>query len=1343
MTSAPCADQALVDPLAEGEEVCAFPASLGQERFWFLDQIEKGNPAFNIAVRFALKGALDVAILERAFNELVSRHEILRTTFGMSDGHLTQWIRPAPAIATPVNDLRSLDQPERDEEANRLTVVEARKRFDLTSGPLLRASLLRLEDECYELMLTVHHIVADGWSIGVIANELGVIYEAFARHRKSPLPDLPIQYADFTVWRKEQLQDGSLDPDREYWKKQLENVAQFEVLPDKPRPPVQTSNGTILSLLLPKSLTNALKELGGRHGATLFMTALAVFKMLMHRYTGQDDIVIGSQIAGRNRVELEPLIGPFINTLVLRTDVSGYPAFPELLGRVRDMAADSVAHQEMPFELLVEELRPERDPSRNVIFQVNFIYQRDFIKPLEFSGLSLTAIPSKSPGAIYDLNFFMVERAEGWRLSCEYNTDLFEADSITRMLNHFRTLLEGVAENPQRRVSEFPLLSDAERALIVTGWNGTRAEYRAHRTVAQLFEDQAARTPGAIAAVFEKEKATYGELNERANQLAHYLQKRAAGPGVLVGICVERSLDMLAGILAILKAGSAYVPLDPGFPRERLAYMLEDSGLPLLLTSERLVTELNPKTAATVCLDRDRAEIARENTANPTAASKPDDLAYVIYTSGSTGKPKGVEIQNRALVNLLEAMRREPGLTASDVLVAVTTLSFDIAGLELLLPLLAGASVAIASREQASQGGPLLQLLESSRATVLQATPATWRMLIEAGWKRTPALKMLCGGEALSRSLANELIDRGAELWNMYGPTETTIWSSASRVERGNGPVLLGGPIANTQFYILDGEGEPAPIGAPGELCIGGDGLARGYLKKPELTAERFVRDPFSPKPEARIYRTGDRARYLANGKIEFLGRMDFQVKVRGFRIELGEIESALLRRPELKEAVVIVREDAGAEPYLAAYIVSAGDAPTSEALREHLRQGLPDYMIPSAFVVLDRLPLTPNGKVDRRALPAPERSMPQQNSFRAARDVLERKLTGIWENVLNIHPIAVDDNFFDLGGHSLLAARLFAQIHKKLGKTLPLATLFQAPSIEKLAAAIRDSGWTPPWSPLVSIRPNGSKPPFFFVHPIGGNVLNFRGFASHLSADQPVYGLQAQGLDGKQAPHLRVEDMAADYIKEIRTVQPNGPYYLGGFSAGAIVAFEMSRQLHKAGEEVALLALLDSFFTGSIKSMDAAGAYRVRLNRSVRTLRFNLGYMARIGLKEFAAKKTKNLKLRTGIGMWRVSRTLNENISGAIPKINLGVEQAFLVAVADYVPRPYPDKAVLFRAKDQAGFYSEDPLLGWGKWIAGGLEIRGVSGDHDTILHEPHIGVLARELNACLEEIQAAIPAR
>ncbi|MDQ2898441.1 MAG: condensation domain-containing protein, partial [Acidobacteriota bacterium] len=675
MTPAPCADKASVaTPCAEEEEVCAFPASLAQQRFWFLDQIEKGNPAFNIAVRFALKGALDVSILERTFNEIVRRHEILRTTFGMSDGQIAQWIRPEVTIETPVIDLRSFDQPEREEVANRLTVEEAQKRFDLTMGPLLRATLLRFEGEYHELMVTVHHIVADGWSIGLITNELGAIYEAFARRHESPLPDLPFQYADFSVWQKDWLQDHSLDPDRDYWKGQLDNLAQFEVITDKPRPPIQTSNGAILSVLLPKSLTNALKELGGRHGATLFMTALAVFKMLMHRYTGQDDILVGSQIAGRNQVELEPLIGLFINTLVLRTDVSGNPVFPELLGRVRDMAADSIAHQEMPFELLVEELRPERDPSRNVIFQVNFIYQRDFIKPLEFSGLSLTAIPSKSPGAIYDLNFFMVERAEGWRLSCEYNTDLFEAATATRMLNHFRTLLEGVAENPARRVSEFPLLSDAERNQILIDWNDTRTEYPAHRTVVQLFEAKAAETPEAIAAVFENEKLTYRALNQRSNHIAHYLRKRGAGPDVLVGICVERSLDMLAGILAILKAGSAYVPLDPGFPHERLAYMLEDSGMPLLLTSERLAERLNPKKARAVCLDRDRAEIALESAANPTAASNPDDLAYVIYTSGSTGRPKGVEIQNRAFVNLLEAMRNQPGLTTRDVLVAVTTL---------------------------------------------------------------------------------------------------------------------------------------------------------------------------------------------------------------------------------------------------------------------------------------------------------------------------------------------------------------------------------------------------------------------------------------------------------------------------------------------------------------------------------------------------------------------------------------------------------------------------------------------------------------------------------------------
>jgi amino acid adenylation domain-containing protein len=1075
--------------------------------------------------------------------------------------------------------------------------------------------------------------------------------------------------------------------------------------------------------------------LSRRHDATLFMTMFAAFTALLHRYTGEHDIVVGSQVVGRNSVEVEPLIGPFINTLVLRADASGDPSFETLLARVRQTVLDALAHQDLPVERVAEVLRVQRSAERNLLFQVNFIYQRDFVRPWEYAGVRMRPIPSMSPGAMYDLNVFLVERADGWRLSCEYNTALFREDTVRRLLEHFENLLEAVLRDPSRPIGDYDFLSAREEDQILRAWNRTGAEYPRNAATHQLIEAQARRTPEAVAVVCGPQSITYRELDRRANTLARALQRRGFTRGDRAGICIERSIEMLVSLLAVWKAGGAYVPLDPSFPPARLAFMADDSGLRLLLTTKSLAGQLNTTAPIQLLDEPDTRMDTRRQPRYPNddapcdAGAGPTDIAYVIYTSGSTGKPKGVQIHHQALVNLLCAVLAQPGLAAADSLLAVTTISFDIAGLELFAPLLAGARIILASREQAPSGAQLRDLLAASRATVLQATPATWRMLIDSGWRGADGLKMLCGGEPLSRELADALLERGGELWNMYGPTETTIWSSWCRVQRDGAPITIGPPAANTLFYVLDKRCRPVPPGVPGELCIGGEGVARGYLNRPELNAERFLANPFA---QGRIYRTGDLARFRPDGIVELLGRMDTQVKIRGFRIELGEVEAALAACPGVRNGAVVVREDASGEKVLAGYFVPPIPLGVSaESVRSYLKQRLPDYMVPTHLVPLASLPQTPNGKLDRKALPAPETvRVETAPAAETSNDPLEAMLIAIWERVLGFQPVRKTDDFFEIGGHSVLAARLFARMEKVIGKTLPLATLFQAPTVEKLARLLRDGGWTPPWSSLVPIRPGGSKTPFYFVHPIGGNVLNFAGFASHFDAGQPVYGLQARGLDGKNAPNTSIVRMAEDYIADIRSVQPEGPYFIGGFSAGGVVAYEMARQLRAQGQQVAVLALLD---TPVSITADSAAAART-MARWIRTVRFNARYALHVGPVAFARLKARNWRMRARIRLW----TLRHWLAGSADPTGLGVEEAFLVALRNYVPAPYEGDATLFRAKDE--FVSDsDPTLGWGRLVQGRLEIREISGDHDTILYEPHIGMLARVLDSCLHAVQAS----
>jgi amino acid adenylation domain-containing protein len=1053
----------------------ALPLSYAQQRLWFLEQLGLSHCAYNLLEATRLLGTLDVAALAQSLQEIIRRHEILRTTFTHIEGQPRQVIGPATHPSLLIVDLREVpDEHEREAQLHTLAREEAQRPFDLAEGPLLRAKLLRLGAKEHVLLLTMHHIVSDGWSHGIFWKELTVLYEVFATGKPSPLPDLSIQYADFAQWQLQCLRGEVLETQRTYWKQQLNGLSILQLTMDRPHPAVQTLRGTRHSLALSPTLTRALKALSQQHGVTLFMTLLAAFQTLLHRYTRQDDIPVGTFIANRNRIEIEGLIGFFVNTLVLRTDLSGDPSFRVLLHRVREVTLGAYSHQDLPFEKLLEELRPQRNLSQTPLFQVLFNFHNTPNQPLELPGLTCGTVEVDPETAWFDLGLDLRETAEGIRGWIEYSTDVFEAATIARMEGHFQTLLEGIIADPNQPLSMLPLLTEVEWHRLLVEWNTTQTAYpRDTPPIVKLFEAQVERTPDAIAMVFDGQQLTYQELNRRANQVACYLQKLGVGPEILVGMYMEHSLEMVIGILGIFKAGGVYVPFDPAYPQERLAFMLEDTRVTVLLTQKRLVARFPVHNARVVCLDNVWEAIGQEHTENPISRITADNLAYVIYTSGSTGKPKGVAVEHKQLLNRFAWMWQVYPFAAEEVCCLKTSVNFVDSLWELFGGLLQGVRTVVIPDRTLKDPHELVQNLAANHVTRIMLVPSLLRLLLDTFddlKDRLLRLKVWCtGGEALSVDLCQRFIDcmPHSVLLNIYGLSEgfdvacydTRLWN------RGQTSMPIGRPIANTQIYLLDQHLQPVPIGVPGELYMGGIGLARGYFNQPALTAEWFMAAPFSNEPGARLYKTRDLARYLPDGNIEYLGRLDHQVKIRGVRIELREIEAGLERYPAVRQAVVLAWEEASSDRRLVAYVVPTREpAPTVSELHGFLKAKLPAYMAPAAFVFLETLPLTPSGKVDRNALPQPEGSRPElDRGFVAPHDAFERQLTHMWEDLLGVKPIGVQDDFFELGGHSLLAVQLFARIEKVTGKRLPLATLFQSPTVAHLAYSLRQDGVVAP----------------------------------------------------------------------------------------------------------------------------------------------------------------------------------------------------------------------------------------------------------------------------------------
>jgi amino acid adenylation domain-containing protein len=1012
-----------------------------------------------------LTGQLNVDALARSLNEVIRRHEILRTTFATRRNQPLQVIAPPWTISLSVTDLRDLSETDREDVVQSLIADEARRGFDLLEGPLFRTALLRLSEEDHVLLLTMHHIISDGWSIGVLIREITALYQAYSEGADSPLTALPIQYADFAVWQRQCLEGEAMQAQISYWRQQLQDSPPLLELPiDYPRPAIQTFRGASLPLVLSESLSAALKALSRGEDVTLFMTLFAAFATLLNRYTEQDDIAVGSPIAGRTQVEVESLIGCFVNTLVLRADLSGDPSFTELLGRVKEMALAAYAHQDLPFEKLVEELQPERNLNRTPLFQVMFVMQNAQDAALKLPGLELTRLEVSSQTAKFDLTLALEESASGLSGSLQYNTDLFDAESIARMGQHFRTLLQGIADNPRQRLSSLPLLTEEEQHDLLVRWNDTATEYPAQSCLHWLFEAQAEQTPHAIAVVFGNEEVTYKDLNTRANKFAHHLRALGVGPEVLVGLMAKRSVEMVVGVLAILKAGGAYLPLEPEYPDERLSFMLTDSGASVLLAQSTLASRFADFTGTVVSLDE---QPEASETFERARSVTPENLAYVIYTSGSTGQPKGVEVTHASVCNHLRWRQSAYPLSASDSFLQKASISFDISVWEIFAPLLAGARLVLAEPGGQRDSAYLGRLIAEKQITVAHFHPAMLRAVLQepdaARW--TSLRQVFCGGETLPRDTQRLFFDTvSAGLCHQYGPTETTIDVAAwdCLPDDARAVIPIGQPIGNTRLYVLDGELRPVPVGLPGELYVGGVALARAYLNRPGLTAERFVPDPFSPEPGGRLYRTGDHARWLSDGVVQFLGRADAQVKVRGYRVELGEIEAALASHPGVREAAATVHVDAGGERRLVGYVVARSERqPSISELRNFLLAKLPDYMAPSSFVFLDSLPLTASGKVNRQALPLPDQSRPElDQAFVAPQTPAEQMIAGVWREVLGTEQIGVDDNFFELGGHSLLATQVVGRLSEAFGFELPLRAIFESPTIaglsEKIATAVR-----------------------------------------------------------------------------------------------------------------------------------------------------------------------------------------------------------------------------------------------------------------------------------------------
>ncbi|HEY7805834.1 MAG TPA: amino acid adenylation domain-containing protein, partial [Croceibacterium sp.] len=1236
-------------PIGRRDASARVPLTAEQSQLWLHAQMAPEMPLYNESITIHRLGSYDHAALARALTEIVRRHEIWRTRFVELDGEVTQQVTQSIEIPLPLIDISHLAQDERQVEALRLATEDAKTPIPLDRAPLFRGRVVKLAEDEHRLYLTLHHMIFDGVSIyRTLVPELAALVAAFERGEPSPLPEPALQYADYAAWQAEQADSAALARQLDHWRSALaEPLPRLELAGDRPRAAHPTHAGSMEVFEIDDSLIEPLKRVAQAEGATLYMVLLAAYKTMLFRYTGDSDLIVGGVTDTRRRPELQPLMGYFLNTMALRSRPASDLSFREYLAQVKESVIGALSAIDIPFDRLVRELNIRRGTGTHPLFNTLFSIEPP-VDPFP-EGWDLTQMDVVVGAAKYDLYLELDERPAGFAGRFLYSTELFDGSTIRRMIGHWTRLLHGIAADPATSLAKLPMLGEEERRTLVHDWNATARDLPPTNVV-ERFARHAAEMPNVIALEQEDgQRWSYGELARRSDAIAARLVAEGAGGGSLVGLCLERSAWMVAAMLGIAKAGAAYLPLDPGFPPARLATIVEDAALDLVLVEPSTKAALPPSGARVLELDREWPDANFE--------SRPidgDALAYVLYTSGSTGRPKGVEIPHAALANLLLAMADTPGFERGQTLLAITTLSFDIAELELWLPLICGGTVLLASRETAMDMAALAELIDRARPHMLQATPATWRGLIEADWQGAPWLRALCGGEALPRALADQLLPRVGQLWNMYGPTETTIWSAVSRVEPG-GSVPIGKPIWNTQIRVLDEAGNDLPVGAVGEIYIGGRGLARGYRRRADLTEQRFVR-----AASERLYRTGDLGRWRSDGLLECLGRTDNEEKIRGFRVAIEEVEGALAKLPGVTAAAVRAWPDASGERALAAYVVGAGEGAEHRAA---LGTMLPDYMVPSHFILLDSLPLTPNGKVDRAQLPQP--GVAPRRPTELPETAAERRLAAIWQAVLKVDQVFRYDDFFDLGGHSLLIARLLRRIEADYGQRVPMAALFRAPKLADMAALIEAP--RPLDTPaLIPIQPHGTKPPILWLD--GGST--FLPLTVELGRDQPFLGISVDTvLEAAGGCPARLEDAAELVIGAIREVQPAGPYQLGGWCTSGILAFAVAARLREQGEDVALLALIHAAHPVHAKRI---GATRIFLSK----FRFHLS---------MSVSQPKGTR-------WRYFCERLQGLSDAAALAGGGeaVLQPALRSALDrialnYVPRPYSGNLLLIEPAERA----------------------------------------------------------
>ena len=1419
--------------MPEGYEAIS-PLSFDQQRLWLLEKLASTGAAYNIASAYLVRGNLQTEALKRSFSELVRRHQALRAFFIELDGQPIQVTAETVEWQLSTLDLSHLPPASREAEARKIAEREANQTFDLNCLPLWQVKLIRLDSETHWLLFAIHHIIFDGWSSDIFFNELVTLYEAECQGHPCVLPELTMQQGDFARWQQQRLQGKFLDDLLGYWTQKLGNNLQALDLPtDFPRPAQPTYKGATLSIQLEESLADGLRILSRQRQTTLFMTLLAAFKLLLFRYTGQTDIAVGTPIASRSRSELANTIGFLVNTLVLRTGLDGRESFLDFLDRVRVTTLEAYDCQDLPFDLLVKALRPERDLSYNPLFQVMFaLGNADKSLPEQNRTLTFKPLETETHTAQFDLTLEVEEINNKLEASIEYSTDIFQPETVRRMLENFKVLVAGIVANPQQPILELPLLSSSERHQLLEVWNRSqgvdeavpsqclnpeslelilslettdngvvgelthygdpanagaialalknflpelqkiarepgyvppqkisigetnlaelgiswdkdaRARDAEVKCLHQHFTDRARETPHKVALSDRDQQLTYGELNAKANQLAHYLVALGVKPDMPVGVCFERSPDMVVALLAVLKAGGTYLPLDPSYPEERLEYIMNDARVEVALTQSDLTAKLSGIPQHIVCLDKDRTAIAAKPQSEPAVDVALHHLAYIIYTSGSTGKPKGVMVEHQAASHFVRAAIAEYGITAADCSLQFASISFDLAIEEIFTCIAAGARLQLRTDDAIGTPSQFLRACKEWGVTVLNLPTAFWHQLVASAQIQFPSAVrlVLIGGE---RALPNmvkswqQQVGDYPRLINAYGPTEATVTATTFSISRSANirqEVPIGRPLSNTETYILDQYGQPVPIGVPGELHIGGKSLARGYLNRPDLTQLRFVPNPFSHEANARLYKTGDRTRYLPDGSIEFLGRLDNQVKIRGFRIELGEIEAALSQYPGVRETIVIASEDTPGNAQLVAYIIESPEQPVSLAeLRSFLQKHLPNYMVPAAIVPLKTLPLTPNGKVDLKALPKPSSlAVTEEATYVAPRTPLEETLAVIWTETLELPKVSVRDSFFELGGHSLQAIRAMARIENEFGIELPLSVLFQAPTVEAMAQQLAQAGAKSRWTPLVPLQTNGSKRPFFAIHGGHGEVLFYQALAEHLGEDQPFYALRALGNDYPDMAHKRIEEMAACYIEAIRKVQPEGPYSIGGTSLGGIVAFEMAQQLRNMGQATDPLIMFD---TGGVDDVISPLPLRERIINAFR-------YIPKYGIAEtwhrISIRLLKLFHTDSAVEFYRATGELPQQASNVI-KVWEAVWEANLEAIDRYNPQPYAGKIVLLSAKDDGDsmWNRSSRDYGWGGYVEGGIESYDLPGTHIGMFQEPNVKQLAKALEQILERAE------